>query len=63
MGMSSSQDLRHLSEDDSSSDEHGGSLSYAYKRTEEPPRNHEAKIICKHQECTGVVFDRKCEWR
>jgi hypothetical protein len=63
MPVSSPRHERGLSESESSSDEHVGSLSYAYKRTEEPPRNHEAKIICKHQECTGLVFDRKYEWR
>ncbi|KAL1598415.1 hypothetical protein SLS59_006699 [Nothophoma quercina] len=55
---------RHLSEDVSSQDEHDGSLrkNHSYKRAEEPPRNHEAKMICKHQECAGLTFDRKCEW-
>lgn len=56
---------RQLSEDISSQDEHDGSLrkNHSYKRAEEPPRNHEAKMICKHQECLGLTFDRKCEWR
>jgi len=36
--------------------------NHAYKRAEEPPRNHEGKMVCKHSECTGVTFDRKCEW-
>lgn len=56
---------RQLSEDISSQDEHDGSLrkNHSYKRAEEPPRNHEAKMICKHQECSGLTFDRKCEWR
>lgn len=56
---------RQLSEDISSQDEHDGSLrkNHSYKRAEEPPRNQEAKMICKHQECTGLTFDRKCEWR
>ncbi|KAJ4343679.1 hypothetical protein N0V95_006582 [Ascochyta clinopodiicola] len=55
---------RQLSEDVSSQDEHDGSLrkNNPYKRAEEPPRNHEAKMICKHQECSGLTFDRKCEW-
>jgi hypothetical protein len=55
---------RHLSED-ISSDEHDGSLrkNHSYKRAEEPPRNSEAKMICKHSECSGITFDRKCEWR
>jgi hypothetical protein len=63
MEMSSPQHVRQLSEDHSSSDEHGGSLFSSCKRAEEPPRNHEAKIICKHQKCTGLTFDRKCEWK
>jgi hypothetical protein len=58
---------RHRSEDSSSQDEqeHDGSLrkNHSYKRAEEPPRNHESKMICKHQECSGLTFDRKCEWR
>ena len=56
---------RHLSEDISSQDEHDGSLrkNHSYKRAEEPPRNHDAKMICKHAECAGLTFDRKCEWR
>ncbi|KAJ4984851.1 C2H2 transcription factor [Stagonosporopsis vannaccii] len=55
---------RQLSEDISSQDEHDGSLrkNHSYKRAEEPPRNQEAKMICKHQECSGLTFDRKCEW-
>lgn len=58
---------RHQSEDSSSQDEqeHDGSLrkNHSYKRAEEPPRNLESKMICKHQECSGLTFDRKCEWR
>jgi hypothetical protein len=56
---------RQPSEDISSQDEHDESLrkNHPYKRVEEPPRNHEAKMICKHQECSGLTFDRKCEWR
>lgn len=56
---------RQLSEDINSQDENDGSLrkNYSYKRAEEPPRNHDAKMICKHQECLGLTFDRKCEWR
>ncbi|UPX14821.1 uncharacterized protein EKO05_0005292 [Ascochyta rabiei] len=55
---------RQLSEEVSSQDEHDGSLrkNNAYKRAEEPPRNQEAKMVCKHQECSGLTFDRKCEW-
>jgi hypothetical protein len=56
---------RQVSEGASSQDEHDGSLrkNHSYKRAEEPPRNHEAKMICKHQECIGLIFERKCEWR
>jgi hypothetical protein len=37
--------------------------NHAYKRSEEPPRNHDGKMTCKHNECANVTFDRKCEWR
>jgi hypothetical protein len=42
-----------------------GSLrkNHSYKRAEEPPRNQDGKMACKYQECHGLVFDRKCEWR
>lgn len=41
-----------------------GHRNHSYKRSEEPPRNEDGKMICKHQECTGssTTFDRKCEW-
>jgi hypothetical protein len=58
---------RRPSEDASSQegDDHITSLSknHIYKRSGEPPRNHEAKMVCEHRECTGLTFDRKCEWR
>lgn len=56
---------RQLSEDISSHDEQDGSLrkNNSHKRAEEPPRNNDAKMICKHSECSGITFDRKCEWR
>ena len=57
---------RHGSEGGSSEDgEDGGSprRNHAYKRSEEPPRNIDNKMICKHKECTNITFDRKCEWR
>ncbi|KAH4065921.1 hypothetical protein HBH69_094040 [Parastagonospora nodorum] len=53
------------SEDRSSPDgEDDGSLrkNFSYKRAEEPPRNQEGKMTCRHHECAGVFFDRKCEW-
>ncbi|KAF2133362.1 hypothetical protein P153DRAFT_353730 [Dothidotthia symphoricarpi CBS 119687] len=34
----------------------------AYKRTEEPPRNINGKMVCKHQECSNITFNRKYEW-
>ena len=37
--------------------------SHTYKRAEEPPRDHEGKMICKHTDCANITFDRKCEWR
>ncbi|KAF1973777.1 hypothetical protein BU23DRAFT_463272 [Bimuria novae-zelandiae CBS 107.79] len=36
--------------------------NHSYKRAEEPPRNHDGKMVCKHNECSGQTFDRKCEW-
>jgi len=33
-----------------------------YKRSEEPPRNQDGKMFCRHPDCTGLIFDRKCEW-
>jgi hypothetical protein len=57
---------RDGSEGGSSEDgEDGGSprRNHAYKRSEEPPRNLDSKMICKHKECTNITFDRKCEWR
>lgn len=60
---------RQISEDRSTTDgdEDGTSprqRNHSYKRAEEPPRNAENKMICKHPECTGstITFDRKCEW-
>ena len=49
-----------------SSDDDDSSLSrrnHSYKRAEEPPRNAEGKMYCKHKECVNMIFDRKCEWR
>lgn len=46
-------------------DEDDGTLrkNYSYKRAEEPQRNQDGKMMCRHQECAGLFFDRKCEWR
>ncbi|KAF2873583.1 hypothetical protein BDV95DRAFT_489802 [Massariosphaeria phaeospora] len=57
--------IRPASEDGSSQDDTDiGSLprNHAYKRSEEPSRNSDNKMICKYKECIGSVFDRKCEW-
>ncbi|KAJ4290459.1 hypothetical protein N0V90_010676 [Kalmusia sp. IMI 367209] len=63
---SSQGPLRHPSEESSSQgdpDEVGSPRrNHAYKRAEEPPKNHDGKMICKHKECSGQIFDRKCEW-
>lgn len=30
----------------------------------EPPRDAQGKLVCNFsEECTGIIFDRKCEWR
>ncbi|KAL5443859.1 hypothetical protein PMIN07_003022 [Paraphaeosphaeria minitans] len=63
---SSQGHARQKSEDTSSQDDPEDAESprrnHAYKRAEEPPRNHDGKMICKHSECAGQTFDRKCEW-
>ncbi|KAF2825808.1 hypothetical protein CC86DRAFT_382799 [Ophiobolus disseminans] len=56
---------RRVSEDLTSQDgDDDGSMrkNHSYKRAEEPPRNQEGKMICRHHECAGLFFDRKCEW-
>ncbi|KAF2190211.1 hypothetical protein K469DRAFT_682341 [Zopfia rhizophila CBS 207.26] len=56
---------RDASEDRSSADGDNALSSrrnHAYKRSEEPPRNREGKMICKHKECANITFERKCEW-
>ncbi|KAH8725915.1 hypothetical protein GQ44DRAFT_615096 [Phaeosphaeriaceae sp. PMI808] len=57
---------RNISEDRSSldRDDEDGTLrkNYSFKRAEEPPRNQDGKMLCIHQECAGISFDRKCEW-
>ena len=63
---SSQGPIRQQSEEASSQDgDDVGSprRNHAYKRAEEPPRNPEGKMVCKHKECAGQIFDRKCEWR
>ncbi|KAF2797378.1 hypothetical protein K505DRAFT_322637 [Melanomma pulvis-pyrius CBS 109.77] len=57
--------IRPHSERGSSEDaDDGGSprINHAYKRSEEPPRNLDGKMICKHNDCANITFDRKCEW-
>lgn len=37
---------------------------YSHKRTEDPPRNAEGKMVCTFSsDCQGLTFERKCEWR
>ncbi|KAF2434046.1 hypothetical protein EJ08DRAFT_582674 [Tothia fuscella] len=36
---------------------------YTHKRSEEPPRNTQGKMICKFQStCANITFERRCEW-
>jgi hypothetical protein len=54
--------------EDMSSPEHQEPFSprrgYTHKRSEDPPRNTQGKMICKFQStCTGLTFERRCEWR
>ncbi|KAF2681623.1 hypothetical protein K458DRAFT_309074 [Lentithecium fluviatile CBS 122367] len=56
--------LRQQSEDISSQDGDDASSprrNHAYKRAEEPPKNADGKMICKHQDCASLTFDRKCD--
>ncbi|KAH7067265.1 hypothetical protein BKA63DRAFT_521849 [Paraphoma chrysanthemicola] len=65
MATSPQTHSRQISEDRSSQDgDEDGSLrkNNSYKRAEEPPRNQDGKMICRHPDCTGQFFDRKCEW-
>jgi hypothetical protein len=34
-----------------------------HKRSEEPPRDSQGKIICSSSSCAGLIFERRCEWR
>lgn len=55
---------RQISEDRSTvSGDDERKLNYTYKRAEEPVRNTQGKLLCSHQDCTGLLFERKCEWR
>lgn len=37
---------------------------YIHKRTEEPPRNPDGKMVCTFSaDCSSLTFERKCEWR
>ena len=33
------------------------------RRNAELTLDHEGKITCTHQDCAGLKFDRRCEWR
>lgn len=58
--------IRHQSEDASSQDGDDAMSprrNNTYKRSEEPPRDWQGRMICKHTECASITFDRKCEWR
>ncbi|KAK7718205.1 hypothetical protein SLS57_006080 [Botryosphaeria dothidea] len=36
---------------------------YSHKRTEDPPRNADGKMVCTFSsDCHGLTFERKCEW-
>ena len=65
--VSSQGRVRQQSEETSSQDDpddvDSSRRNHAYKRSEEPPRNQDGKMVCKHSECAGQTFDRKCEWR
>jgi hypothetical protein len=63
---SSSGRIGNPSEDDLSQDggnERSPRRPQAHKRLEEPPRDSSGKMTCKYADCSGVTFDRKCEWR
>jgi hypothetical protein len=64
---SSHNDIRQPSKDTSSQESDDSRSSprknHACKRAEELPRNQKNKMICRHSECTNIIFDRKCEWR
>lgn len=37
---------------------------FTHKRSEDPPRNTEGKMVCKFTTtCGGLIFERRCEWR
>lgn len=56
--------MRQPSEDRSSQDgDDAPRGNHPYKSVEEPPRNHDGKMICKNTECASLTFNRKYEWR
>ncbi|KAF2126659.1 hypothetical protein P153DRAFT_369330 [Dothidotthia symphoricarpi CBS 119687] len=62
-------DLQNIARDDSEEsslpdcdDTESQQKNRSYKRAEEPPKNHDGKMICIHQDCATLMFDRKCEW-
>lgn len=34
-----------------------------YKRTEEPSRNAEGRITCRHSECSNLTFTTRSNWK
>jgi hypothetical protein len=65
--LSPTSDIRRISEDSSQEgdddDNNASRKNYSFKRAEEPLRNTEGKLTCVHKDCTGLLFERKCEWR
>lgn len=60
-------DQHDLGDDMSSPDRHepfSPRRGYTHKRSEEPQRNGQGKMICKFQNsCSHLSFERRCEWR
>ncbi|OJD29379.1 c2h2 transcription factor [Diplodia corticola] len=55
--------IRESSEEQDRYDGYTPRGKYSHKRTEDPPRNAEGKMVCNFSsDCHGVTFDRKCEW-
>ncbi|KAF9629221.1 putative c2h2 transcription factor protein [Lasiodiplodia theobromae] len=55
--------IRESSEEQDRYDGYTPRGKYSHKRTEDPPRNTEGKMICNFSpDCHGIIFERKCEW-
>ncbi|KAL1638658.1 hypothetical protein SLS58_008689 [Diplodia intermedia] len=55
--------LRESSEEQDRYDGYTPRGKYSHKRTEDPPRNAEGKMVCNFSsDCHGIIFERKCEW-